>query len=366
MSVSLLDVLAAPSLCGVIQGTKTGIPNVFPPGFYAIDKAVNKDTGEYTRVNGTRTTARIAAYGSPSRARNLKGLTVCPVKLLHAPEHINLNLPDFRGLLQKDSLVIDEKGVQEIGRQVRDARQNLDNLRVGALTEALFKGAIYFDDEGNLLPSSSGASITTDFAIPAGNKDQLNALGGGNIISASWATTSTDIHTHVVSLKQAAGRLTGYPLRHAFYGKNVPDMLVSNTTLKDFFVQNSMANTQFLSTGDIPNPLLGLSWHPAYEAFFEDADGNYQSPVGDNQVVFTPEPSVDWIGWLEGTVDIPTRLSVSSDAVEALSSVRSQQGMFAYATLETDPVRIKMVYGDTFLPVIKVPSAVFIATVAGF
>jgi hypothetical protein len=46
-----------------------------------------------------------------------------------------------------------------------------------------------------------------------------------------------------------------------------------------------------------------------------------------------------------------------------LANTQVVSGMFAYAVVTADPLTIKMVAGDTFLPVIKVPTAVFQATV---
>src|ERR1039457_2426563 len=80
-TVTLQDILGGPNLCGVIRGTATGIPSVFPEAFYQVDKTVDRDTGQYTRVYGTRTVARIAAYGAPSQQRTLKGVESVPVKL---------------------------------------------------------------------------------------------------------------------------------------------------------------------------------------------------------------------------------------------------------------------------------------------
>lgn len=366
-SVSLTDVLGAPQLCGVIQGVKTGVPDVFPAGFYQVDKTVERDVGSYFRVTGTRTNAKAVAYGSPSAARQMKGVEEVPVKLVHSAENISFPMADFRGLIRKDSsgssLVIDEKGVQEVGRQVREARKNIDNLKVSMLTSALFQGAIYFDGQGNLLPSSSGARTTTSMQIPSGNTGQLNVFGGGAILTAGWQTAGTDIATQALNLKQAAVRKTGYPLKYAFYGKNVPGYLTNNTKLQNFFVRNAAQNSQFLTTAEIPNPLLGFTWLPAYEAFFEDASGNIQSLVGDDQVVFTPEPSTDWLAWLNGTYDVPTALKVGGDAVDAIGNTMAVGGDFAYAVLKDDPVSIKMVYGTTTLPVVKVPGAIYIATV---
>lgn len=370
-TVNLMDVLGAPQLCGTIQGTKTGVPDVFPAGFtdpILNEKPVEKDTGSYFRVTGTRTTAKAVAYGSPSVARQLKGVEEVPVKLMHTKENIGLPLSDFRNLIDPDrssgaDIMVDSDKVTEIGRQVREARQNIDNLRISALTSALFNGAIWWDAQGNLLPSSSGAKSTADFAIPAGNKTQLNWDGNGNIIDTSWDNAAAPIDKQMIALKVAARRLTGYMPKYAFYGKNVPGYLTSNTKLSAYFVRNQVSNGQYLGTGDIPNPLLGLTWAPAYEAFYEDQNGAFQSLIDDDTVVFTPEPTRDWLGWLRGTMDVPQSLTIGDDAVAALRNFKAVVGQFAYATIQTDSPGIKMVYGDTFLPSIKVPKVLFIAKV---
>ncbi len=364
-TVTLQDILGGPNLCGVIQGTATGISNAFPKGFYQVDKTVDRDTGQYTRVYGTRTVARIAAYGSPSQQRKLKGADAVPVKLIHTVESILLPTADYLNLLQYDDTAAQKRGIQEVTRQVRDFRQNFDNLRVAALTQMLFQGAIYWDGNGNLLPNSTGAKTIASFGVPSGNTAQLNVLGGGNLLDTSWDNVAADIDSQLLGLRQAATQLTGYPLKYAFYGKNVPTYLTSNTKLQNYFVRNAGENTQYLSTAEVPSPLLGMQWLPAYDAFFEDQNGNLQNLVGNDQVVFTPEPSPDWIGWLEGTYPVPTSVgAVAADAAQSLkNNVTTAAGMFAYGVLSTDPVTVKMVAGDTFLPVLKVPSAIFIATV---
>ena len=365
-SVTLQDVLGGPNLCGVIRGTATGIRNVFPESFYQVDKTVDRDTGQYTRVTGTRTVARIAAYGSPSQQRQLRGVEAVPVKLIHSVESILLSTTDYLNLLQYDDTAAQTRGIQEVTRQVREFRANFDNLRVAALTQMLFQGSIYWDGAGNLLPTSTGAKTIAGFSVPTGNMGQLDPLTTGTaILDISWDNAASDIDRQLLNLRQIATRLSGYPLKYAFYGKNVPTYLTNNTKLQNYFVRNSSDNNQFLSSADVPSPLLGLTWLPAYDAFFEDANGVLQGLVGDDQVVFTPDPSPDWIGWLEGTYPVPTSVGgVTSDAAQQLrNNVTTAAGMFAYGVLNTDPVTIKMVAGDTFLPVLKVPKAIFIATV---
>lgn len=365
-TVTLQDILGGPNLCGVIRGTATGVPNVFPPEFYQVDKTVDRDSGEYTRIAGTRTVARIAAYGAPSQQRQLKGIEAVPVKLIHTIESILLPTADYLNLLQYDDTARQQRGIQEVTRQVREFRRNFDNLRVAALTQMLFHGAIYWDGGGNLLPNSTGAKTIADFGVPLANQEQLDPLAEGtNLLDASWDNPASDIDTQLLKLRQAATRLSGYPLKYAFYGRNVPGYLTANTKLQNYFTRNPGDNAQYLSSAEIPSPLLGLTWKPAYDAFFEDATGTLQNLVGDDQVVFTPEPTPDWIGWLEGTYPVPTNLgNVTSDAAESLrSNVTTAAGMFAYGVTHSDPVTVKMVAGDTFLPVLKVPKAIFIATV---
>ncbi len=364
-TVTLQDVLGGPNLCGVIQGTTTGIANAFPPGFYQVDKTVDRDTGQYTRVTGTRTVARMAAYGSPSQQRNLKGVEAVPVKLIHTVESILLPTADYMNLLDYDDASAQQRGIQEVTRQVRSFRANFDNLRVAALTSMLFQGAIYSDGHGNLLPNATGAKTSVTFNVPAGNMGQLDPLGTGQILTSSWDDTSADVDAQLLTLRQLAARLSGYPLRYAFYGKNVPAYLTNNVKLQNYFVRDAGDTASYLSSAEVPSPLLGFTWRPAHDAFFEDANGVLQPLVGDDQVAFTPDPTPDWIGWLEGTYPVPTSVgTVSGDAAQTLrSSVTTAAGLFAYGVLSTDPVTVKMVAGDTFLPVLKVPKAIFIATV---
>jgi hypothetical protein len=193
-------------------------------------------------------------------------------------------------------------------------------------------------------------------------------FGAGNILSAAWSNPATTIDVQVRALHQAAVRLTGYELKHAFYGQNIPTYLTSNTNLGNYFFRDAYGpegfGPQFIATADMPNPLLGLTWHKAYQSFFIDQNGNTQSLVGPDQIVFTPEPSTAWIGFLEGTYPVPTKAGIVTPAEPSVvTGMETRAGMFAYGTASADPPTAKIVYGDTFLPVLKIPSAIFVATV---
>jgi hypothetical protein len=367
--VSINDILGAPNLCGIIQSTVSGIPNPFPQSFFQVDQTVDGDTGEYKVFSGSRTNATISPYGAPSKNRQLREIGVKAVKLLHSAENIVLPVKDYINLLNYNDLAKQKLGIDEVSRQIREARWTQDNLRISALTSMLFKTQVYYDNLGNLLPSSTGAQTIVDYAVPAGNQNQLDVFGTGSpIISATWSNAATTIDKQIQALHQAAVQLTGYELKHAFYGKNVASYLTSNTNLGNYFFRASYGREAFgpsyIATADIPNPLLGLTWHKAYMSFFYDQNGNRQTLVGDDQVVFTAEPSTAWIGFLEGTYPVPTKAGIVTPAEPAVvSSMETRAGMFAYGVASADPPTAKIVYGDTFLPVLKVPSAIFVATV---
>ncbi len=363
MAKTLQQVLGSRNLTGVIQGVKGGVPaDLLPPAFMRPTRRVEGDHCVYKKIEGTRKTARLIQYGAPSKRRAQSGVTEVPVKLMHSAEHqfhepsTLLNLLSPNGAKQK-------LGQAEISRQVKDFKQIYTNLRMCAIYSIFRFGAIYFDGDGNLLPTSSSAVTTIDLQIPAGNKGQLDALGAGAIIAASWATAGTAIHTQIKNLRVAARKLTGYPLVHAFYGTSILDYFLGNTKLKELLNRNQ--NFQAATAGgDIPNGLLGFQWHPISEAFFEDNDGTNQDWFGTDTVVFTPEPSPEWWEVIEGSYPVPTDIGrVSGDASSALGQVMEVNGMFSYATVESDPVTIKHVAGDTFLPIPKVPKAMFLADV---
>lgn len=366
--VALTDVLGAPQLCGLIQETVSGIPDVFPPGFWPEGPSVDKNTGTYVRVKGQRQNAKITGYGAPAIHRQMQNVEDVPFICYHTAETIEIPAATFRGLIKKDStgsnLIIDEKGADEVARQVREASMAVHNLRTSAKTSAFFQGNIWWDNKGNLLPSSTGAQTTASFGIPAGNQAQLNVFGTGNIIATSWANTSATIEKQIITLQQAAVRLTGYPIKYAFYGKNVPSYLIENLTLQNFFSRGQNSNMNYITTGAIPNPLLGLTWVPAYEAFFETQTGALTSVVGDDQVVFTPAPSSDWHEIVQGKYDVPGDDMLGKTGTDLLASLDVAEGIFMYANLELDPIRIEFIYGDTCLPILKNNQCIFQATVS--
>jgi hypothetical protein len=372
----LTSLLGVPALMGSIEARTISVPNPFPPSFFKKDPEdeVVKDYGTFYRYYGQRKTAPLNTYGGRSRTVQQQNLEGVPVKLLSTSINIEIPMSKMRGLMRKDStgqrILIDEKGADFIKRQVQNQAALLMNLRIATMAYALSTDAIYFDGGGNLLPSAAGSLFSVKSGVPAGNQGQGVFPGSSPataIITKSWDDPATQIQSQLEVLNQAASVATGFKPKLAFYGNNVLNYLVTNTTLKSYFQFNIAANTQFIGTNKIPQT-FGYNWSYAGEAQWDASTSVAPNSLSTNLIwgndlcVFTPDPeeTPGWISFLEGEMDVPTDIGhVGSDGLDILGSVKTVTGMWAYAVINHDPLAIKIIMGDTFLPVIKVPSAVW-------
>lgn len=312
--------------------------------------------GRYTRYTGQRKTARLNKYGAPAYRRNLMPVGEVDVKLFHTYEKLNLDPLLMRQLRSNDSYELD-RGIQEVGRQVAEYGALFANLSIATTAQVLRLGNLYWDADGNLLPSSSGAVESHSFQMNANNQNQLNG-----IIAASWALPSTDIPSHLRALKKRAVRLTGYPLKYAFYGENIPSYLTQNDYVLDYLSRNPSVSPEFLQSAELGN-LFGYTWVPVYESFFEDQDATNQDLWAADAIVFTPEVSADWWEVLEGSYEVPRSIDVSGSAESIMSQMETVYGAFSYGKAEHDPPGVALYMGDTRIPTLKVPDAIFSADV---
>jgi hypothetical protein len=355
---TLQQILGYVSLTGVIQAIKTGIPDNLPTAFHSITKQVIGDSGRYTVVKGTRRIARLGQYGSPSVKRALKDVADRDIKLMWSFEHIEMKPLLLQQLRNYDNYDLQRLGIDEVDRQQSEFRIYFDNLEMATLYSMLANGQIYFDRDGNLLPSSTGSVETIDYLISSNNKGHLNG-----IITASWANYNTDIPSQIRNLRLRAAELTGYPLVNAYYGVNIPSYLTQNNFVLDYLSRNPTFAVKYLQQAEIPDGLFGLTWIPVYTSFFEDQNGVNQTFFGGDTVVFTPEIDRTVYEKLLGSAFVPTTFNAAADAAAALASMKQVWGMYSYGVPIHDPVTVRLFEGDVFIPAWKIPDTLFIATV---
>ncbi len=366
MAKTLEQILGLVPLTGLIKAITTGIPQPLPNKFFTTTKKTEGDSGRYTQVTGGRQTARLVMYGAPAVRRNLRDVASKDVKLMHTFEEQALSPLTLQRLRNYEDYNIQNMGIEEVARQGLEFRTLFDNLRIAAVQQTLANGVIYYDGNGNLLPTSSGAVVTVSFGMLAANQNQLNVFGTGNIINFSWKLTNTDIPGQIRQLKKAALKLTGYPLKHVMYGANVPSYITQNDYCLDYLARNPRMNADFVGSGEIPAGFLDLDWHAVYEGFYNDSNDVSQSIWSDDACVFTPEVGADWWEIMEGSYLAPTSINPMTNAEAALGTLRKVYGMGGYGMVTHNPVGVTDFYFDTFLPILKVPNAIFQGVVANF
>lgn len=127
---------------------------------------------------------------------------------------------------------LDRKGMRYLEAQAKFLAQRQVNFRE-FLSWGMLRGACGFTFSGdNWVPVLSGGNITLDWGIPAGNKTKLDMLGAGDILGASWATSSTNIPGDLDDISVGFQQLTGAPLAWLMTDSTVWNAVLNNTAVQ--------------------------------------------------------------------------------------------------------------------------------------
>ncbi len=365
---TLEQILNFRNLTGLVQSVKSGIPNPLAdadPRFMNPVSQVRGNKAEYFRVIGTREVAQQVQYGSPARRRELVGVSSVPVTLLHTFESQQWPMTLMDSLTQMTSFQRDEKAQQQAVYQTGIFKKRFANLRIAASLYSLFQGKIFTTSTGLLAPSATTSGVSTattiDFSIPANNTGNINST-----ISTTWDQPTAPIMTQLLQIQTIALKTTGYVLEHAFYSDEVPGYIGRNTEAQNFLKLNPAMNQQYLTTACVPNGFAGIKyWHRAGHAFYSDGTTN-QPIMPAKRVVLTPAYDPEWFEIMEGSYlvadNVVPQMGASADTI--LDGLKRTFGMFGYGVLGNNPTTVEQFAGDTFLPVLKVPAAIFQCGVA--
>lgn len=377
MAQSIQQILAARNLIGRITDIVNGVPDdILPPGFLTSTKTTEGDRGEYLRVSGTRQVATVQRYGSAARHTEPVGIGTTPVKLLHTFEEFSHDPTVLQLLISESgdgSMLRQQLGRETVQRQIDVFGTRFKNLRVSAVYSALATGGIAFDVHGNLLPPDSStklidstAAFAINFGVPTGNTGSLDVFGTGALLT-NWKYDSSTNKTpgilkQLKKVKKAARKLTGFPITHAFYGENIADYIVNDPSIQAM-IKGSSKIAEEAATAEIPESIGKLKWIPMDQAFFVDAAGVAKDWLDPDAIVFTPDPSTEWWEFMSGTYPVPRSIQLASDLDQALGNFQQVSGPFSFANISINPPSLQHFAGDTFLPVLKNPNAIFIAKV---
>lgn len=126
----------------------------------------------------------------------------------------------------------DQAGADMIKRQTNTLAEKAANWRKAMLI-GMLRDSLYFEFDGDDVYINFTAGLKIDFRMPAGNKAQLNMLGAGNIIDASWATDTTNIPKHLLAINAAFQQLNGGKLCAVICGYAVFDAIRKNNHVQE-------------------------------------------------------------------------------------------------------------------------------------
>lgn len=363
---STADVLAAKKIMGVITRVKPGLTGISKILGFNIGGSNRSQFGGrrffYDVFNRTR---RVATARAPGQQSDL----IAPQKVgeVHntfprAAMTIEMLDEDIynRRKIGGPVTELDQMGLDYITRQELYLGEHFNNL-IEFQAAAMLRGAYYYQESGDRLYhsfTSSGAAKTIDFQIPSGNKDQLNMLGAGDLITDSWLDPETDIPTQLFAINQAMQQLTGFRLGHIILKGGLWNKVLNN----DYIVQQagsaSAAGADTVSMDEDGNAtavLKALPWltfHIIEHGLEIDSTNTYSQLIEDNHFFGLPAgaPS-EWCQYLEGSEIVTEGPGTSAPRAE-------QFGFYPFAYSMFDPSRWNLSGVMNGIPALTVPAAV--------
>ena len=329
----------------------------------------------YDVFNDTRKVGRSVAPGQPAAisTRNPVGVVSNTFPRMHDSLVLMLDeIHNYRAIGGPNQ-VYDEKGAKYITRQQRFLGQKAGNFR-SMLVGGMLRGQVYAHAASSGTDiyydyTSTSAIWSVDFKIAAGNKSQLNMLGGGNIIDVSWANPGANIPGHLGEINAAFQQLVGSSLQLCICNNVTWNYIVNN----DYVIQNAGS---VASPFDMWNRQEGVSENgrkftiqvaslkafPLCRFIITDegldigAPGSetYTKFIPDGAVWFGPEPDPDYFEMLLGDEPISRGPNVDAELMAGLN---------AWTVNNHNPTSIQMFVLDNPMPALYVPDATAYGTV---
>jgi len=290
---------------------------------------------------------------------------------LHEKIHLHYSRIFRRRPLGEPFGTVDPMGQRYVAQQAAHLGRRFANAREFVLSQCLCGGKFDLLVNGDdLIPVKAGnGTYEIDFQIPAGNRDQLDMLGDGDIIDTSWDNANADVIGHCLKIRSAGEQLHGFPYRHAFTDSTIIKYLMNNTGLKE---AAGTANVVFadwrespeVSEEGIPDTghivvfraLPWLVWH-VYDAGLEigvEGSESFVKFFDGTTVLFLPDPSPDWLEMHEGSEVVVENV---------MAEPREVFGMGAWTEQITQPAGFELLAVDNFIPALYIPSVPVFGTV---
>jgi hypothetical protein len=371
MSYQLDQLLSYVALGKPIEKVKNGIPDPLPEFSAIKGTPAQADVKRFMTYRGTRTTSRRVEYNAPHYRGTHSPVGEVDVTCITSKEMLEVDGATLIKLRSMDKYQAD-MGKDWLAITTRNFTTKFDNLRKAQRWMMLATGTTYFDSNGNLLPTSSGALAvgagSIDIGVAAGHKNQA-----AGIIDLPWSDSQADIPLHIDKIVQQQAFQTGFDVDVAIYGQNLPGYIAASDKAMDYLSRNPTFNEAWVNRtqGALPDGLFGIKrWIPSSKIFYDTADANgvltHNQIFGNDSLVLCPKPNMDWYEQCEGTTFVPTTFNATSDMGSALATAVLKEGMYGYGLPTHNPFGVSLFYGDVFLAFVKNADVLWQLTVAGY
>ena len=358
---TILDLLDPQVLSSAYQQMQTTKPTLLGDTFLTNPEQIPGDSFELFIDPFESKPAPMNTPGAEARVIQASGADSKVQTLFASFNKLAFSEKVMYALREPDSPTLQRQGRTEIRRQMEHFKARQMLTKEVALAKILSVGTVYLNENGDILESSSGAVVSADFNIAAGHKSQLDWDGGGDLITASWATDGTSIATHIETIKIAAQK-QGVPTpKHIWCNSNMKTHLRSNTEFQTWASASANISEQ-TAAGETIQGLFGMTWH-FYDGTYQNASGTETLLIPDNIAIFTPDPTDSVFRVTQGLTMVPSQIGVTASIEEALGNLMEVYGEYAYAKLTDDPIQLLAYMGDKWGFHLADPNAIWIGTV---
>lgn len=275
---------------------------------------------------------------------------------------------------------LDKTGQGWVARQIKTKTQTFMNTREWCISR-VFRGGYGLsttDGDTHVLTEYGSGTKNVDMQLPAAHKTYL-AVGdsSANILDASWQTATTDVIGQLMRLNKAAMRISGWPIEYIWINSTTAAYLLNNTKMQaqggTAFRTWESLNWRKMDTtsGEKVYSGMDIQFRAAPQFTFKVYDGVLQKPdaladstaeaendliIPNDRAIFTPAPSSEWLGFVEGTEPMIKRTNAEPEMLT---------GFNTWQRTMLDPSGWELLFLDNFMPAAYVPTAWFYGTTHG-
>jgi Phage major capsid protein E len=255
---------------------------------------------------------------------------------------------------------VDSSGMSYIADQEKYLKEQVTCYREFQAA-AVLRGSYTYSNVGTsefggLVHAFTGGSIQINYQIPSGNLSQLNMLGAGNIITATWLTNTTQIVSHLFGINAAFINLTGRGLRDMWCTSVMWNNIQNNTQVQTLA---GSANTYYESIErdeETENFIVRLKAIPWVKIHVTDNLLN----IGGSNVKLIDDTCVAFTTNLDGVVEAYTCGEPVSEWQGMPSVFRF--GEYYWVTPTFNPTGYQLFSLCNVLPVVNIPKAIAYGT----